>query len=129
MAARVQVFGRRNAEPIHALRRPASEKRQGTKSRWVGRWRSRGLYGELRAASGSKRMTRSGRADGFGLRRGCPCRAERADRGFVDRNGAGDAGQSDGPTQAGAMPVEIRREWLVSLRWRIGGDGIMRCRS
>ena len=35
---------------------------------------------------------------------------------FVDQNGAGDAGQSDGPTQAGAMPVEIRREWLVSLR-------------
>jgi hypothetical protein len=33
-----------------------------------------------------------------------------ADRGFVDQNGAGDAGQSDGPTQARAMPVEIRRE-------------------
>jgi hypothetical protein len=32
-AGYVQVFGRRNAEPIHALRRPASEKRQGTKSR------------------------------------------------------------------------------------------------
>jgi hypothetical protein len=125
----VQVFGRRNAEPIHALGRPASEKRQGTKSRWVGRWRCRGLYGELRAASGSKGMMRSGRADGFGPRRGCPCRAERAVGGFVDGNGAGDAGQSAGPTQAGAMPVEIRREWLVSLRWRIGGDGIMRCRS
>ena len=117
----MQVFGRRNAEPIHAFRRPASEKRQGTKSRWVGHWRCRGLYGELSGASGSKRMTRSGRAHGFGPRRGCPCRAERADRGFVDQNGAGDAGQSDGPTQAGAMPVEIRREWLVSLRWRIGG--------
>jgi hypothetical protein len=120
---------RRNVEPIHALGRPASEKRQGTKSRWVGHWRCRGLYGELSGASGSKRMTRSGRTHGFGPRRGCPCGAERADRGFVDRNGAGDAGQSDGPTQAGAMPVEIRREWLVSLRWRIGGDGIMRCRS
>ena len=125
----VQVFGRRNAEPIHALWRPASEKRQGTKSRWVGHWRCRGLYGELSGASGSKRMTRSGRAHVFGPRRGCPCRAERADRGFVDRNGAGDAGQSDGPTQAGTMPVEIRRECLASLRWRIGGDGIMRCRS
>jgi hypothetical protein len=88
-----------------------------------------GIYGDLSGASGSKRMTRSGRTHGFGPRRGCPCGAERADRGFVDRNGAGDAGQSDGPTQAGAMPVEIRREWLVSLRWRIGGDGIMRCRS
>jgi hypothetical protein len=29
----VQVFGRRDDETIHALRRPASEKRQGTKSR------------------------------------------------------------------------------------------------
>jgi hypothetical protein len=34
-AACVQVFGRRNAEPFHTLRRPASEKRQGTKSRLV----------------------------------------------------------------------------------------------
>jgi len=29
----VQVFGRRQARSIHALRRPAAEKRQGTKSR------------------------------------------------------------------------------------------------
>jgi hypothetical protein len=36
MAASVQVFGRWNAKTIHALRRPASEKRQGTKSRGVG---------------------------------------------------------------------------------------------
>ena len=125
----VQVFGRRNVEPIHALVGPASEKRQGTKSRWVGHWRCRGLYGELSGASSSKRMTRSGRAHGFGPRRRCRCGAERADRGFVEQNGAGDAGPSDGPTQAGAMPVEIRREWLVSLRFRIGGAGIMRCRS
>jgi hypothetical protein len=36
MSVPVQVFGRGDAEPIHARRRPASEKRQGTKSRWVG---------------------------------------------------------------------------------------------
>jgi hypothetical protein len=132
MAARsaiVQVFGRRNVEPIHALVRTASEKRQGMKSRWVGHWRCRGLYRELSGASGSKRMTRSGRAHGFGPRRRCRCGTERADRGFVEQNSAGDAGPSDGPTQAGAMPVEGRREWLVSLRFRIGGAGIMRCRS
>src|SRR6476619_1089944 len=35
--ALVQVFGRRNADTIHALLRPASKKRQGTKSRDV--WR------------------------------------------------------------------------------------------
>jgi hypothetical protein len=24
------------------------------------------------------------------------------------------------------MPLEIRREWPASVRWQIGGDGIMR---
>jgi hypothetical protein len=36
---------RRNAEPIHALGRPASEKRQGTKSRWVGTGGAAGSMG------------------------------------------------------------------------------------
>jgi hypothetical protein len=129
MAAHVQVFGRRNAKTIHALMQPASEKRQGTKSRWVGHRRCRKLYGDFAASSGSKGMRRSGRADGFAPRRGCACSAERSDRRFVDQNGAGDAGQSDGSTQAGALPVESRREWRVLLGWRIGSDGIMRCRS
>jgi hypothetical protein len=44
----VQVFRRRHCETIHALGWPASEKRQGTKSRWVGHWRCRGLYGAPR---------------------------------------------------------------------------------
>jgi len=34
----VLVFGRRHDEPFHALWRPASKKRQGTKSREVGHW-------------------------------------------------------------------------------------------
>jgi hypothetical protein len=34
----VQVFGRRHEETLGALRKPASKKRQGTKSREVGRW-------------------------------------------------------------------------------------------
>jgi len=38
----VQVFGCRHDEAIHAVRRPASEKRQGTKSREVGHRRCRG---------------------------------------------------------------------------------------
>ena len=33
-AAHVQVFGRRHDESMGALKRPATEKRQGTKSRW-----------------------------------------------------------------------------------------------
>jgi hypothetical protein len=45
----VQVFGCRLDEAIDALRRPASEKRQGTKSREVGHRRCRGRYGDLTA--------------------------------------------------------------------------------
>ena len=47
MSASVQVFGRRDDERRLALRRPASKKRQGTKSREV--WRRLGIerYGDL----------------------------------------------------------------------------------
>jgi hypothetical protein len=44
MSAPVQVFGRRDDGPIHALGRPASEKRQGTKSRAVGHWQGSERY-------------------------------------------------------------------------------------
>ena len=43
----VEVFGCRHAETIPTLRRPASEKRQGTKSREVGHRRSSECYGDL----------------------------------------------------------------------------------
>jgi hypothetical protein len=41
----VQVFGRRHDDAIHALRRPASEKRQGTKSRELGTGGAAGAMG------------------------------------------------------------------------------------
>jgi hypothetical protein len=41
----VQVFGRRHDDPLHALWRPASKKRQGTKSREVGHRRCSGRWG------------------------------------------------------------------------------------
>ena len=50
MSFLAQVFGRRVDEPIHALLRPASEKRQGTKSRKVGQLRCSGRYGDSAAA-------------------------------------------------------------------------------
>ena len=50
--ALVQVFGCRHAETIPTLGQPASEKRQGTKSREVGHWRCSGRYGDLMAAPG-----------------------------------------------------------------------------
>jgi hypothetical protein len=41
----VQVFGRRHDETVRALKRSATEKRQGRKSRReVVRWRCRGLW-------------------------------------------------------------------------------------
>jgi hypothetical protein len=47
-----QVFGRRQRLSDHALRRPAAEKRQGTKSqRWVVRQRCGEPYGDLAAWS------------------------------------------------------------------------------
>ena len=53
MSVPVQVFGRRHNDPFHALWRPASKKRQGTKSREVGHRRGSGRYGDLMAALSS----------------------------------------------------------------------------
>jgi len=50
MSGILQVFGRRHDEPFHALRRPASKKRECTKSREVWHWRCSGRYGDLMAA-------------------------------------------------------------------------------
>jgi hypothetical protein len=63
----VQVFGRRQRRSKHALWRPASEKRQGTKSRGgvVRRWR-RGRYGDLAAGSGARVMKRGSGETHFG---------------------------------------------------------------
>jgi hypothetical protein len=46
----VKVFGRLHDDPIHAHRGQAYEKRQGTKSREVGRLRRNALYGGLTGA-------------------------------------------------------------------------------
>jgi len=45
MSVPVQVFGRRDDETDHALKRPASKKRQGTKSRQLGSGWQRVLWG------------------------------------------------------------------------------------
>src|ERR1700694_6247641 len=61
----VQVFGRRDDETLPALRRPASEKRQGTKSRWVTGRGCRGRYGDFAAGLGLLRLERCGRRARF----------------------------------------------------------------
>jgi hypothetical protein len=53
------------------LGRPASEKRQGTKSREVRHRQCRELYGDLAAAAGWARLDRSGRPNRFAAKDGC----------------------------------------------------------
>jgi hypothetical protein len=66
MSPIVQVFGRRHNDPFHALWRPASKKRQGTKSREVGHRRGSGRYGDLMAAPNSVvDVTPTGRGRGI----------------------------------------------------------------
>jgi hypothetical protein len=43
----ILIYSARHDEPFHALWRPASKKRQGTKSREVGHRRSSECYGDL----------------------------------------------------------------------------------
>ena len=48
----ILIYSARDDGAIHALMRPATEKRQGTKSRWVMQRRFREHYGDLVAAAG-----------------------------------------------------------------------------
>src|ERR1700730_13991905 len=59
----VQVFGCRDAETIAALGEPASEKRQGKKSRGVGHRRCSGRYGDLASARALGKLRRGWRSD------------------------------------------------------------------
>jgi hypothetical protein len=60
----VQVFSRRHDEPIHALLGPASEKRHGTKSRWV-------VQRLLAASCVAGWFVRNGRRHCFASKNGC----------------------------------------------------------
>ena len=62
-SAPVQVFGRRHDERRLALSRPASKKRQGTKSREVGQRLGSERYGDLRLAPSSLVGVTLGRRD------------------------------------------------------------------
>src|SRR5260370_41205003 len=78
-SAFVQVFGRRDAETIPTLGQPASEKRQGTKSRGVGHRQCSGCYGDLASAGVLGKLSRRWRSDRFSLNLGRACWRERAD--------------------------------------------------
>jgi hypothetical protein len=106
----VQVFGRRHDEPIGARWRPASEKRQGTKSRWVKHGRCSGLYGDLAASCVAEWFDCNGRRDCFVSRNVCACGREEVERGLRDRINSAAAGESGRPTQAVVLPAASRRE-------------------
>jgi hypothetical protein len=97
----------------HVLRRPAAEKRQGTKSREVGQRRCRGLYGDLAAACGSRWLDRSGGGDRFGSRHRCARRGERAERALREMIDGAMAGRSGGVTRAWVLPAERQPDWRV----------------
>jgi hypothetical protein len=111
MSLPVQVSDAGHDETLHALMRPASEKRQGTKSREWGTRRRCGRYGDLTSARGA------GRAD-CGGRDGCLASAQRCGRRgkWGDRRsdslregiGVATTDESDGPAQAGVLPGESR---------------------
>jgi hypothetical protein len=115
----ILIYSARHCETIHALGRPASERRQGRKSRWVKHKRCSGLYGGLAAGWGARRFDRSGRAGRFGSKVGCARERERANGMLRDPISHAVSGQSGVSTQVGAPPVESRPEWRVSVRWWI----------
>jgi hypothetical protein len=106
----ILIYSARNAEPIHALRRPASEKRQGTKSRWVGHGGCSKHYGELAAALVGRRSGGSGRRDRFGSEDGGRCWYKPVDRTVHDQIGGASAGQSDRAVQWWALLAVIQHE-------------------
>jgi hypothetical protein len=106
MAGRVQVFGRRNIEAIPALGRPASEKRQGTKSRGVGHRQCSGRYGDFGSVGVLRKFSRGWRLERFGTDLGRVCWGERTDGRLLDRICGAITGQFCGPAQAGVLAGE-----------------------
>ena len=115
MSAFVQVFGRRNAKTIHARRQPASEKRQGTKSRSVVQRRCGVRYGDFAAGLGLKRLDRSGLPDGFAPSRGCACGVNERSARFTTGLAAPMRANPTDAMRAGRGRLESQREWRVSL--------------
>jgi hypothetical protein len=128
-SAFVQVFGCRQWQD-HRRTREAGV-RKAPRHEIAGEWGARrcsGRYGDLASARVLElsRDLRSGRLASK-LGRGC-CR-ERADCRLLGKICGSTTGQICGSAKAGALPGESRAEWRASVRWSIGGEGIMRYRS
>ena len=88
-----------NDEAIQTLWRPASEKRQGRKSRSVEQRRYGGRYGDLAAACWLRSFDEIGRFARFSLKHGCARRGEGVERRLYDEIGI-ICVQSGGPMRA-----------------------------
>ena len=111
-SAGVQVFGRRQSGPHHALWRPAPEKRQGTKSREIEHQSCSKRYGDLILAPAST-----------GPRR-CPD-ARWICAGTGGRENALGMSIRLGRTSTAARGID-RHGWVVSDRRRHGTSGLGR---
>ena len=110
MSAIVQVFGRRDDEPLHVLRWPASEKRQGTKSRSVTGSGCRGRYGDFAGGLGLLRLERGGRRARVSLKGAGLRRWKCVECTLHDGIDGATARQSRGPMRAWALPAASQQE-------------------
>ncbi len=127
-AGSVQVFGRRrDVLSTHSCgRRPKSAKARN-RGGW-GTRRGSERYGDLVGSCVPVRFDGSGPDDRF-RSKNCGIDFERAPCALRERIWGGAAGRCGATMQAGALAGESEPEWRWSMRWRIDGVGIMRCRS
>lgn len=118
-----------NRGSIHTRGRPASEKRQGRKSRSVVQRRCGVRYGDLAAGLELMRLDRSRCGGWFAVNRGWLHRGEGAIGTLHDGICGANTGQCRGRMRACLRPAASQRGWQVSELLSIGGDGITRCRS
>jgi hypothetical protein len=124
----VQVFGRRQevVSTRSCGRRPKSAKARNRGG--CGTRRGSERYGDLGGSCVPVRFDGSGLDDRF-RSKNCGIDFERAPCALRERIWVGAAGRCGATMQAGALPVESEPERRWSMRWRIDGAGIMRCRS
>ena len=128
MSLPAQVFGRRQdvLSTRSWGRRPKSAKARN-RGGW-GTRRGSERYGDLGGSCVPVRFDGSGPDDRF-RSRNCGIDFERALCALRERIWGGAAGRCGATMHAGALPGESEPEWRWSMRWRIDGAGIMRCRS
>src|SRR5437667_9785237 len=99
-----------NDETLHARWRPASEKRQGTKSRWVERGGCRRRYGDFAAGFALLRLEGCGRRARFSSKDAGARGWKRVDRTLADPIEGGVAVQSRELMRVRSLPAVSQQE-------------------